>query len=104
MQQNEIVAAVFRPGGFVVAGVNRLVLAVADGADAHRVNAQLGQRLARGQRAAFAERAVVFLRAALVAIALDEQLRVRVGSSTRCATACRFACSLSRMTALSKAK
>jgi hypothetical protein len=70
----------FCPGRFVVAGVNRLVLAVADGADAHRVNAQLGQRLAGGQRAAFAERAVVFLRAALVAIALDEQLRARVGT------------------------
>jgi hypothetical protein len=77
MQQHKVVAAVFRPRGFVVAGVHRLVLAVADGADARRVNAILGQRLARGQRAAFAERAVVFLRAAFVAIALDEQLRVR---------------------------
>ena len=52
----------------------RLVLAITAGEDAHRVNVQLGQRLAGGQRAAFAERAVVFLRAALVAIALDQQL------------------------------
>ena len=75
MQQDEIVAAVFRPRGFVVAGIGRLVLAVADGADAVGADAELGQRLAGGQRAAFAERAVVFLRAALVAVALDEQLR-----------------------------
>jgi hypothetical protein len=76
-------AARIRPGGFSptlrrAGRVNGLVLAVADGADAHRVNAQFGQRLAQRQRAAFAERAVVFLRAAFVAIAFDEQLRARV--------------------------
>ena len=101
MQQHEIVAAVFRPRGLVVAGVSRLVLAERLGKDAHRVHAQFGQRLARRQRAAFAERAVVFLRAALVAIALDEQLSSWDRRLSACATDCRLARSLSRMTALS---
>src|ERR1035437_479348 len=74
MEQDEIATAVFRPGGFVVAGVGGFVLAVADGADARRVNARLGQRFAEGERAAFAERAIVFFRAAFVAVAFDEQL------------------------------
>src|ERR1039458_2969165 len=74
MEQNEVPAAVFRPGRFVVGGIRRLVFAVTDGADAHGVNPGLGQCLAQRQRAAFTERTVVFLRAALVAISLDEQL------------------------------
>src|SRR5674476_1411708 len=80
MEQDEIAATVFRPSGFVVAGVGGLVLAVADGADARRVNARLGQGFAERERAAFAERAVVFFRAAFVAIAFDEQLV----AGTRC--------------------
>src|ERR1017187_4688921 len=74
MEQDEIAATVFRPGGFVVAGVGGLVFAVADGADARRVNARLRERLAEGERAAFAERAIVFFRAAFVAVAFDQQV------------------------------
>src|SRR5271165_3995381 len=78
VQQYEVIPAVLGPGGLVVGGVHRLVLAIADGADARRIDAVLGQRLAGGQRAAFAKRPVVFLRAALIAVALDEQLQVRI--------------------------
>src|ERR1035437_7772438 len=74
MEQDEIATAVFRPSGFVVAGVGGLVFAVADGADARRVNSRLGQRFAEVERAAFAKRAIVFFRAAFVAVAFDEQL------------------------------
>ena len=66
-----------------------------------RVNAQFGQRLAHRQRAAFAERAVVFLRAALVAIALDEQLGARIGAQRVRPPPGRFAFSLFLMAALS---
>src|SRR5208283_3976749 len=74
MEQDKFAAAVFRPGGLVMARVNRFVFAVADGPDARGVHADLGQRLAQRQRAAFAERAVVFLRATLVTMTFDEQL------------------------------
>src|SRR6185503_19780084 len=66
MEQDEVIAPVLGKGGVIVAGIGRLVLAIADGADAAGINARLGQRLAGGQRTAFAEGAVVFFRAALV--------------------------------------
>ena len=73
MQQNKFAAAVFRPGRFIVFGIHRTVLAVADGLNPRRIHTQLGQRLAQRQRPAFAERPVVFLRATLVAIAFNPQ-------------------------------
>src|SRR5690348_17757033 len=83
MEQDEIVTPVPGPGAFVVGGIHRLVFAVADGANAVRADASLGQRFAGGQRAAFAERAIVFLRAAFVAIAFDEQLVTGIGAQSR---------------------
>src|ERR1035437_8553448 len=74
MEQDKITATVFRPSGFAVAGVGGFVLAVTDGADARRGHARPGQGFAERERAAFAERAVVFFRAAFVAVAFDQQL------------------------------
>ncbi len=74
MQQHKVVPPVLGPGGLVMAGINRFVLAVAEGANPRRIKPHFGQGLTRGQRAAFAERTVVFLGAALVAITLNGQL------------------------------
>ena len=62
-----------------MARVHRLVLSVADRPNSPGINAQPGQRLAQSQRAAFAEGAVVFPGAALVAVALDEQSGSGIG-------------------------
>ena len=62
-----------------MASVHRLVLAVADGPNSRGIDPDLGQRLAQGQRAAFAERAVVFPGAALVAVAFNEQFGIGIG-------------------------
>src|SRR5690242_19734871 len=85
MEQYEISPAILRPGSFVVLERirQRLVLAIADGADAHRVNAGLGQRLAQRLGATFAERAIILFRAALVAISFDEQFGARIGFQGR---------------------
>jgi len=78
-EQHEFAAAILGPGFLVVAGVHGPVLAVADGADAFGGNAAFDERLAQRQRAPFAQSTIVFLRAALVAVALDEQFDGRIG-------------------------
>src|SRR5215475_8977107 len=67
-QQNELVAAVLAPGGFVVALDGRAVEAVADGVHAGWVNAQSVEFLANDLCTAVTERAVVLGSAAFVAI------------------------------------
>src|SRR5688572_5325571 len=67
-------AAVLRPRGVVVPFVEGTLLAVADGADASRVDAEGDQVILGGVGAAVAEGQVVLLGAALVAVAFDEQV------------------------------
>jgi len=62
-----------------MASVHRPVLAIADGPNSRGIDPDLGQCLAQGQRAAFAEGAVVLPGAALVAVAFDEQFGIGVG-------------------------
>jgi len=70
-KHHEIIAAILFPRAFVVAIGKWLVFAVAQSIHATRFNPKADEFLAAGQRAAFAERAIVFLRAAFVAIAFD---------------------------------
>ena len=60
------------------AGIEREFLAVAHGAHARRRDAERDQIVAGGERAALAERQVVFGRAAFVAVAFDRDLPRRV--------------------------
>ena len=60
-------------------GSRRVVFAVADGINPGRVDAQADEFLAHRQRAALAEGTVVFLGAALVAVAFDPHRLGRVG-------------------------
>ena len=94
----------FRPGGFVVARVHRPVFAVADGVHTARVDAQADEFLAHGQRAALAQGAVVFLGAALVAVAFDADGRRRVGLSDSRPRRATLARSPALTTELSKSK
>ena len=73
---HEVRPPVLRPAGFGAFGAERLFLAVADGANAIRRNAQRDQRLLGGVGAIVAQRQVVLGRAALVAVALDGELDV----------------------------
>src|ERR1700756_3233953 len=73
-----MVAAVLGPGRLVMAGIERALLAVADGADAAGVDAEGDQILLGLVGAAGAEREVVLLGAALVAMAFDEQVVLRI--------------------------
>ena len=82
MEQNEVIPAVLGPSRIVMAGINGFVLAVADGANAVRADARLGQGFTGGQRATFAECSVVFICAALVAVAFDEQFVGGVGGQS----------------------
>src|SRR6266581_4118842 len=70
-QQDEIAAAVLSPGCLVVARIHGLVLAVANGVNAGRIDSKADQFFAQRQRAPFTKRPVIFFRAALVTIALD---------------------------------
>src|SRR3954469_15593650 len=70
-QQDEFSAPVLCPGRFVVARIDRFIFAIAARIDALRIDAEPKQLFAQGQRAAFAERAVVFLGPALIAMAGD---------------------------------
>jgi len=74
---HELSAAVLRPGGLIAAGNSGVFLAVADGHNAVAGDADLGKVLADSLGAAFAEGQVVFLGAALVAVAgdLDDHVR-----------------------------
>ena len=79
----ELSAAVLLPAGFVLLGAELLLLAVADDADAVGGDAGVDQRGLGGVGAVLAEGEVVLGRAAVVAVAADDDLdggmRVEVG-------------------------
>src|SRR5687768_15265118 len=72
----DVRAPVLRPGLLVVAGRQRLLLAVADGLDAAVSDAQHRHHLLHRLGATLAEGEVVLAAAALVAVALDADARV----------------------------
>src|SRR5262245_25298851 len=72
--QHEMRAAILRPCRLTVSSVEGTLFAVADGADAARVHAEGDEVLLRGVGALVAEREVVLLGAALVAVAFDEHV------------------------------
>ena len=78
MQQDKIITTVFGPGGFIMAGISRLVFAVADGANPVGINPQFCQRFAGGQRTAFAEGTIIFFSTAFIAIAFDQQFGIGI--------------------------
>jgi len=71
--QDELVATVLFPGRLVVTGIGRAGSAVSDGFDALGIDAQVGQILARSQRAPLAQGKIVFLGSAFVAVAFNSQ-------------------------------
>src|SRR5215218_6549739 len=76
-------AAVLRPARDVVAGRDRTLLAVGDGADARAGDAARGEVVAHHLRAAGAEREIVLAGAALVGVALDQEGVARVARQPR---------------------
>jgi hypothetical protein len=56
-----------------VTGIDRAGGAVGDGLEAVRIDAQVGQVFAGGQGAPFTQGKIVFLGAALVAVAFNDQ-------------------------------
>ena len=74
VEQDKDAPTVLRPGGFIMGGIHRLVLAEADRGQTARVNPKPLQLRQRSLRPSFAEGAVVFRCAAFVAIAFDDQL------------------------------
>jgi len=69
-----MVDAVFLPAGFVFLGAERFFFAEADGADASGGDSLIDQSFLHGLSAAGAEGDVVFLGAAVVAMAFDQDL------------------------------
>ena len=84
-------AAVFLPAGFVALHAEWLFFTVADSADAVCANAERNQVLLDGGSATIAEREVVFGRAALIAVAFNDDFDLRIiaqevgGLGERCA-------------------
>ena len=87
MQQfdgDKIVAAVFHVILFRIAERDKLFLAVAECLDSGRIDSLFQQIFLRGQGAAFAERTVVFLAAADVAVAFDHDTGAGVALEVVC--------------------
>src|SRR6266704_4016184 len=82
-QNLELVAAILRPGVLVVALRDRPLLTVGHGLDPTPIDAVADEVLLRRRGAAVAERQVVFVRAALVAVAADADAQGRVGLEDR---------------------
>src|SRR5206468_2371420 len=57
---DEHAAPILRPGGFVVAGVSRAILAETDGIDKIRIQAGAHQGFTHGEGTAFAQRTIIF--------------------------------------------
>src|SRR5438552_4818755 len=76
-KQNELGAAVFCPGGFVVPWIGRTIFTKADGVDPLSRNPKSSQILAHSQRAALPQRAIVLRRAPFVAMAFNLEHRPR---------------------------
>ena len=70
-QLNEFASAILSPGRFVMADDGRLDVAIADRIQTIGFNSHAREFFAQRERAAFAQRAVVFFRASLIAMALD---------------------------------
>src|SRR5437867_4192803 len=70
---DELAAAILGPGSFVMAGINWPVFTVGSGVDEIRIDSDANQRFANGHGATLAEGTVVFLRAALIAMAFNPQ-------------------------------
>src|SRR5581483_4314407 len=77
---DDVAAAVLLPGVLVVAGGARLLLAVAHGVHLRLAHAEDVHHLHHGVGAALAEGEVVLAAAALVGVALDPDLGLRVGA------------------------
>src|SRR5579863_5447111 len=77
-QDHEIIAAVLCPGGFTGTGGDGFVLAESFDVEAAGIDSLAGQIFTGGEGAAFAKRTVVFLGAALVAVAFDADGVIRV--------------------------
>src|SRR5437899_790476 len=77
-------AAILRPRSFIVSGIEWALLTVADGADAIRIDAEGDDVFLRGVRAPIAEGKVVLLGAALVTVALDQHVVLRILFEPRC--------------------
>src|SRR5271156_1770973 len=75
----ELAAAVQLPAALIVFGAEWLFFAVADGADAVGSHSGGGKRFFDCVSPVFAQRQVIFGRAAFVAIAADDHLNVGVG-------------------------
>ena len=73
-QENKFAAAIGLIGVLGKAGVGRAILAQAHGADTVGANAKFYQAIPDAQCASFAERAIVFLGAPFIAVALDQHL------------------------------
>src|SRR6185312_12520534 len=74
----EVVAPVLRPAAFLVLAAERLLLAVADGADPVGADPQLHQFSLHRIGTVVAQRQVVFLGSAVVAVAFNHDRKVRV--------------------------
>src|SRR5208282_3330884 len=74
----KVIAPVLRPAAFVVLGAKRKLLAVADCRDSAAADSERHQVILGGLRALGAERHIVFLRSALIAMTLDLHLRLRI--------------------------
>src|SRR6266545_5089794 len=79
----ELVTPVLRPGGLVVTVHGRPLLAPRLRFDAARIDAMAYEVLLRGLRAAIAERQVVLIRAALVAVPADPNPQIGIGLHDR---------------------
>src|SRR5579859_6774382 len=79
MQEDELVAAVLGPCGFVMTGIRRLVLAIALRENALSINTLLAQGGAGGESAMITQGAVIFFRTAFVAVAFDHQFGAGIG-------------------------
>src|SRR5437588_12885263 len=72
-------APILRPAGYVVADGDRPLLAVGNGPHAMRLDPARGEIIVHRLRAPRAQRDIVFARAALVGMAFDREMILRVG-------------------------
>jgi hypothetical protein len=75
-QNNEVGSAILGPSLFVMAGIERFVLAVTDRGDSIRGKAKGDEKLLRALSPPFAQGKIVFRSSPFVAVALDLDLGV----------------------------
>src|SRR5262249_29450249 len=76
-RDHEVSAPVLRPAGLARFGADGTLLAVRDRLDPRAIDPQRGEIVLRGVGAPLPEREVVLVRAALVAMSLDQDLHRR---------------------------